>query len=385
MCEDSSGILWVGTAWGLNRMDKRTGHFTRFTTESSDSQNNSLLDNHVTSLLEDRKGFMWIGTFGGITKHDRVNEKWEYYTSREGLPGDIICGILEDETGCLWVSSNRGLLKLDPETENITTYGLHDGIQSQQFNTGAYFKTSEGQMFFGGVNGYNSFKPIDITKNPFIPPVVWTGFYIQNKKYDLGQPISSLRELRLYSRTGFITFEFAALCFFNPERNQFAFKLEGRDKDWIYTGPNRSLSFPSPSKREYILHVKAANPDGVWNEQGLSIPIRMIPPFWRTWWFITLVLAVSLSIILSWMRTRAKLRTAQTVKKENLEKVFKKFNITQREQEIITMILDGANNKDIEKKLFISSSTVRNHIYNIYQKLGIQNRIGLINLIKKQS
>jgi ligand-binding sensor domain-containing protein/DNA-binding CsgD family transcriptional regulator len=383
--EDSSGDLWVGTVWGLNRMDKKTGNFTRFTTESSDSQNNTILDNHIISVLEDKNGVIWIGTFGGISKYDRANEKWEYYTIQEGLPGDIICGILEDETGCLWVSSNRGFFKLDPETDRITTYGIYDGIQSQQFNRGAFFKTSEGQMFFGGVNGFNSFFPKDIKKNPFIPPVVWTGFYIHNKKYDLGQPLSSLNDLRLYSRTGFITFEFAALCFFNPEMNQFAFKLEGRDKDWTYTGPNRTISFQSPSKKKYILHVKAANPDGVWNEKGLSIPIYMIPPFWKTWWFITLTLAVVSFIILSWVRTRAKLRTAQTVKKENLEKVFKKYNITQREQEIITMILDGANNKDIEKKLFISSSTVRNHIYNIYQKLGIQNRIGLANLIKKQS
>ncbi len=111
----------------------------------------------------------------------------------------------------------------------------------------------------------------------------------------------------------------------------------------------------------------------------------MLPPFWKTWWFITLVFIVASFIILSWLRTRAKLRAARTVKKENLEKVFKKYNITQREQEIIIMILDGANNKEIETKLYISSSTVRNHIYNIYQKLGIQNRIGLINLIKKQS
>lgn len=382
--EDRSGDLWVGTVGGLNRMDKRTGHFTRFATESSNPQKNTLLDNHVTSLLEDRKGIMWIGTLGGISKYDRASEKWKHYTTREGLPGDIICGILEDETGCLWISSNRGLLKLDPETENITTYGLYDGIQAQRFNRGAFFKTSEGQMFFGGVTGYNSFDPKDIKKNPYIPPVVWTGFYILNKKFDLGQPLSSLKELRLYSEAGFITFEFAALCFLNPERNQFAFKLEGRDKEWTYTGPNRTLSFPSSLKKKYILHVKAANPDGVWNEKGLSIPIQMIPPFWKTWWFITSALAVALFIILSWMRTRAKLRTAQKVKKENLEKVFKKHNITQREQEIITMILDGANNKDIEKKLYISSSTVRNHIYNIYQKLGIQNRIELVNLIKKQ-
>lgn len=383
--QDHSMELWVGTTWGLNRRDKKTGSFIRFTSESADSRNDTVLDNHITSLLEDKNGVIWIGTFGGISKYDRACDKWEYYTIREGLPGDIICGILEDDTGCLWVSSNRGLFKFDPKTESITNYSLHDGIQSYQFNQGVFFKTRYGTMYFGGVNGYNRFDPKDVRKNPFIPPVAWTGFYVHNEKHDLGQPLSSLKEIHLYSRMGFITFEFAALCFINPEMNQFAFKLEGRDKEWTYTGPNRTISFPSLPKGEYILRAKAANPDGVWNEKGLSIPIKVIPPFWKTWWFTALALSVISLILLSWIRTRKKLKAAQTVKKENLEKVFNKYSITQREKEIIKMILGGASNKDIEDKLFISSSTVRNHIYNIYQKLGIQNRIELINLIKKQS
>lgn len=383
--QDRSGNLWVGTLWGLNRMDKQTGTFTRFTTESSESQNNTVLDNHITTILEDENSLMWIGTYGGINKYDKTLDQWEYYTTTEGLPGDIIGGILEDDTGCLWVSSNRGLFKFDPKTESITNYSLHDGIQSRQFNQGAFFKTRDGIMYFGGVNGYNRFDPKDVQKNPFIPPVAWTGFYVHNEKHDLGQPLSSLKEIHLYSRMGFITFEFAALCFINPKMNQFAFKLEGRDKEWTYTGPNRTISFPSLPKGEYILHVKAANPDGVWNEKGLSIPIKVIPPFWKTWWFMALALSVISLLLFSWTRTRKKLKTAQTVNKENLEKVFKKYSITQREKEIIKMILDGSSNKDIEDKLFISSSTVRNHIYNIYQKLGIQNRIELINLIKKQS
>ena len=382
--QDRSGELWIGTLWGLNRMDQKTGSFTRFTTESAEFRNETVLDNHITSLLEDKNGVIWAGSFGAISKYDRSHGKWEHYTLREGLPGDIICGILEDETGCLWVSSNRGLFKFDPQTENITNYSLHDGIQSRQFNQGAFFKTREGQMIFGGMNGYNRFDPKNIRKNHFIPPVAWTGFYLRNEKHDLGQPLSSLKEIHLYSKIGFITFEFAALCFINPEMNQFAFKLEGRDKEWTFTGPNRTFSFPNLSKGEYILRVKAANPDGVWNEKGLSIPIKVIPPFWKTWWFAALALSVISLIIFSWMRTRKKLRTAQTVNKENLEKLFQKYKITQREQEIIKMILDGASNKNIEDKLFISSSTVRNHIYNIYQKLGIQNRIELINLIKKQ-
>jgi DNA-binding CsgD family transcriptional regulator len=326
---------------------------------------------------------LWIGTFGGISRYDSANKEWKHYTTQEGLPGDIICGIMEDETGCLWVSTNRGLFKFDPKKEHITNYGLYHGIQSLQFNQGAFFKSRDGHMYFGGVNGYNRFVPQDIQNNPFLPPVAWTGFYVNNKKVNLDQSLSSKKDLSIYSRAGLITFEFAALCFTNPEMNQFAFRLEGREKEWTYAGPNRTISFSGLNKGNYTLCVKAANPDGVWNEEGFSLPIKSIPPFWTTWWFVALALAVISLILLSWVRTRSQLRASQAVEKENMENMVHKFNITKREQEIIRMILDGASNKDIENKLFISSSTVRNHIYNIYQKLGIQNRIELINLIKK--
>jgi len=383
--EDRSGALWVGTKWGLNKMNKKTGKFIQYLNNSKTFKRDTVIDNHITSFLEDSASIIWIGTFQGLNRYDRAKEKWKYYTTQEGLPGDIIYGILEDNTGNLWVSSNRGLLQFDPENESITNYGLHDGIQANKFNPGAFFKSSDGRMFFGGINGYNSFYPKNIKNNPFIPPVAWTAFYRHDKKRNFDQPLSSLRNVKLTYKADFITFEFAALCYAYPERNQFAYKLEGKDKDWVYAGPNRAISFSGLVKGEYILHIKASNPDGVWNEKGLSINIEIIPPFWKTWWFITFAAAVAVIIILSWVRMRTRLKSAQTVYKENLEKVFKKHEISSREQDIITLILDGASNKDIEKKLFISSSTVRNHIYNIYQKLNIQNRIELINLIRKQS
>jgi len=383
--EDSSGALWVGTAWGLNKMDKKTGKCIQFIKDSNNFKRDSIIDNQITSLFEDSQGIIWIGTFQGINSYDNAKGKWKYYPTQEGLPGDIIYGILEDKTGNLWISSSRGLGQFDPENESITNYSLHDGIQANKFNPGAFFKSSDGRMFFGGINGYNSFYPKNVKNNPFIPPLAWTAFYRHNKKMDLNQPLSFLRDLKITYKAGFITFEFAALCFINPEMNQFAYKLEGRDKDWVYAGPNRAISFSDLVKGEYVVHVKASNPDGGWNEKGLSINMKIIPPFWRTWWFLTFTASVAVVILLSWVRMRTKLKSAHTVHKENLEKVFNKYDITAREQEIITLILNGANNKDIEEKLFISSSTVRNHIYNIYQKLNVKNRIEFINQIRKQS
>ena len=164
--------------------------------------------------------------------------------------------------------------------------------------------------------------------------------------------------------------------------NQFAYKLEDRDMDWNYIGPNNTISFSSLSPGEYTLRVRAANPDGVWNEEGLSIQMKIIPPFWRTPWFLLLAVIAASSLLFSYFRMRKKFKVGRVAFEKNLERIFDKSKITPREQEIIRLILKGVSNKDIEKKLFISNSTVRNHIYNIYQKLKVQNRLELINLIK---
>jgi DNA-binding CsgD family transcriptional regulator len=241
----------------------------------------------------------------------------------------------------------------------------------------------DGWLYFGGINGFNSFVPHDIKINPFIPPIVWTALYWDNRKADLGRSLSSLKDLVLPYKADFVTFEFAALCYANPAMNQFAYRLEGRDDDWLYVGPNRAISLANLSHEEYTLRVKGANPDGVWNEEGLSIDIKIIPPFWRTRWFVFILLIVLAAMGFFVFRWRKGIQSIQLDYEKNLEKIFEKYKITPREQEIIDLIIKGASNKDIEKKLFISDSTVRNHIYNIYQKLDVQNRIELINFIRR--
>jgi DNA-binding CsgD family transcriptional regulator len=238
-------------------------------------------------------------------------------------------------------------------------------------------------MFFGGVNGYNSFYPADIKANPFVPPVVWTAFYRHNQKVSLGRSLASLLHLRLSYKFDFITFEFAALCYFNPPMNQYAYKLEGRDEDWIYLGPNRAVSFSNLDAGEYVLRVKGASPDGVWNEEGLSINIQVVSAFWRTGWFAAIVAALTAAGVMMLLRARKRLKTTLAAYEQNLEGFLERYKLSPREQEILRLILSGDSNKDIEKRLFISGSTVRNHIHNIYQKLEVRSRLELINLIRK--
>jgi len=310
-------------------------------------------------------------------------DRWKNYTLNEGLPGDMVFGILEDESDYLWLSTNRGISRFDPKTETFIAFSIHDGLQGNDFNPGACFKSPEGQMYFGGINGFNSFAPQNIQAHLYVPPVVWTAFYRSNTQIAIQQQsLSSSQKMSIYYKPSFITFKFAALHYTNPLMNQFAYKLEDRDMDWNYIGPNNTISFSDLEPGEYTLHVRAANPDGVWNEEGLSIQMKILPPFWKTPWFLLLfVIAVS-SLLFSYFRMKKKLKAGRVVFEKNLESIFAKYKITPREQEIIRLILGGASNKDTEKKLFISNSTVRNHIYNIYQKLEVQNRLELINLIR---
>jgi ligand-binding sensor domain-containing protein/DNA-binding CsgD family transcriptional regulator len=383
--EGRSGSLWVGTRSGLNRLDRSTGRFDRYVGDISTPPGTGPNDNIINCLHEDGAGILWVGTNGGLNRFDPVSNKWDYFVTKDGLPGAVVCGILEDEAGLLWVSTNRGLAKFDPRTVMFTAFGFHDGIQSNQFNTGACFRSADGRMFFGGANGFNVFNPVDVQKNPFVPPLVWTALYRNGEEVKLVKPVSSPASLKLSSEYDVYAFEFAALCYVMPSLNRFACKLEPRDPEWISLGAANTVAIPRLKPGEYQLHVKGSSPDGVWNESGFEIGIVLVPPFWRTTWFAALALLFVASGVATVARMWLKLRSAFMVVGERADTIIESYGLTEREQEILRLILQGASNKDIERKLFISGSTVRNHIYNMYQKLGVRNRLELINQIGKDA
>ncbi len=383
--EDRAGFLWVGTRSGLNRMDKTTGTCEHYIGDIKNPPGKSINDNIIHCIYEDGAGIIWVGTDRGLNRLDRKKGEWRYFSSRDGLPGDVALGILEDESGSLWVSTNLGLARFDLQAEVFTSFGTHDGIQGDQFNRGACFKNPGGRMFFGGVNGYNAFDPKAIKKNPFIPPVVWTAFLKNNQVMKLDESLSALPSLRLSYPIGVLTFEFAALYYANPALNQFSYMLEPRDRDWISLGSNNSISVSDIKPGDYMLRVRGTNPDGVGGEEGLQIRMKVAAPFWRTTWFAVIVLVFLVTGVISIVQMWRKLRSAYTVVGEDLEGTIEKYRLTTREKEILLLILRGARNKDIEKKLFISGSTVRNHISNIYQKLSVKSRLELVNLINKDA
>ncbi|MCJ7589676.1 MAG: diguanylate cyclase [Candidatus Aminicenantes bacterium] len=296
--EDRLGRIWVGTSGGgLNLFDENSRTFRHFTQNPGDTQ--SLSHNRLCSIMEDSKGRLWVGTQGGgLNLFHPETEKFTRYREKDGLPNDVVYGILEDGRGNLWLSTNKGLSRFNPEAGTFKNYDEDDGLPSNEFNGGSYFKNSSGELMFGGINGLVLFKPDEIRDVPFVPPVVITDFQIFNKSVPIGSgpdsksplpySITETRDLTLSHRDRVFTFEFAALNYIFSEKNQYAYKMEGFENAWNYVGTRRYASYTNLSPGRYTFRVKGSNNDGIWNEKGASIRVRIIPPFWKTPWFYAL-------------------------------------------------------------------------------------------------
>ncbi|MCK4836739.1 MAG: ATP-binding protein, partial [Candidatus Aminicenantes bacterium] len=295
--EDMNGDIWVGT-WngGVNRFDSDKKIFSHFKHDPNDS--NSISNNRVWTLFEDSSGVLWFGTYGGgLNRFDREKETFIRYDTNDGLANDVIYGILEDENGFLWISTNKGISRFNPKAETFTNYDVADGLQSNEFNRGAYFKDQDGWMYFGGINGVSMFHPEQIIDNSFIPQLVITSFKVMNQEVTLDWMVAQKEGIVFPYNLNFFSFEFAALDYTAPEKNQYAYLLEGVDSDWIYCGTRRYAAYTSLNPGNYIFRVKGSNNDGVWNEVGISIPITISPPFWKRWWFTLIWVSLIVMIL----------------------------------------------------------------------------------------
>jgi signal transduction histidine kinase/streptogramin lyase len=297
---DRDNQLWVGTyGGGLNRLDlndprSRDPQQAQFTIYRHDSANpDSLSNDAVFAMHQSPAGTLWFGTQGGLNRFDPQTQKFRAYREKQGLPNDTVLGILEDDDGYLWITTNNGLAKFDSRTELFTVYTAADGLQSNEFNSNAYFRSRDGTMYIGGVHGFNLFDPQNVKPNPVPPPLAITRFAVFNEPLDVD--LSGQTPIQLSYQQDFISFDFAALDFNTPQENQYAYKLEGFDQDWIDAGNRPYASYTNVPGGSYTFHVKGSNGDGVWNATGVSLPIEIAPPVWETWWFRAL--GISLLII----------------------------------------------------------------------------------------
>jgi PAS domain S-box-containing protein len=326
--EDARGLLWIGTNVGLNRFNRETQQFTRYLGNPEEPR--SISNSSVASVFSSSDGVLWIGTFGGgLNQYDSVSDTFLSYTKKDGLPNDVIYGILEDNRGNLWLSTNNGLSMFNPESKTFRNYYERDGLQSNEFNQSAYFKCRNGQLMFGGLAGFNLFHPNEIRKNIHVPPIIITDFKVFNESIKAGpnsllkKSIIETQKIKLSHRDYVFSFEFAALDYYYPPANKYAYMMEGIDKDWNLSGTRRFAAYTTLPSGNYVFKVKGSNNDAVWNEEPTSIRIIITPPIWQAWWFRIFAAAALVLLVLVVFRIRT-----HNIRKRNrlLEEINLKLN-----------------------------------------------------------
>ncbi|MEO8087241.1 MAG: two-component regulator propeller domain-containing protein [Bacteroidota bacterium] len=317
---DAENHLWIATDGGLFQYNLSNNTFKKINGGGSDPED--LPSQRIVCLHTDFQNHLWVGTNGGgICSYDAATNTFHSYTEKEGLASNTVHSIQSDPSGNLWISTNKGISRFDPKYIRFTNYDSRDGLSSDQFNETASMITADGFLFFGGLNGFNSFHPDSIRVNGLIPPITLTDFKLfdksllndnleTRKKFLSGVPMTFL-----YQENNF-SFEFAALNYISAEKNQYAVMLEGFDKTWVMLGTRNFVSYTNLDPGSYILRIKASNNDNVWNETGISVPIIITPPFFRTWWFrISLIIAITLLVYVYY---REHIRSIENKKEKEL-------------------------------------------------------------------
>ncbi|KGJ95229.1 ligand-binding sensor domain-containing diguanylate cyclase [Colwellia psychrerythraea] len=366
LADEDDGRLWVGTyGGGLNLFDPISNTSTVYKNEAG--QYDSISSNNIMAIFQDKKKNLWIGTQGGglnkISFQDRLNSKLKFtrYNRHNGLPSNTIYGILEDSNGNLWLSTNHGLTQFNPDTGKVLNFDSSHGLQGNEFNAGAFYKDPQDNFYFGGTNGLTIFNPVNIKPNSHVPPVVLTRFLKMNKTHLENSGLRNLNGIEIRYEDYFVAFEFAGLDFAEPSNNRYRYILEGFDEDWVEAGSLRRATYTNLPAGQYTFKVKAANNDGVWNEQGVRLAVVVQPPMWKSWWAYLIYTMASIGFIIMLIKIYL-----NKLKKEALYRLKLESEVQNRTRELQT----------VNQKLLNTSVTD--------QLTGLHNRRYLDDIIDKE-
>ena len=345
------GQLWIGTESGLNKVElSENGLPLSFLTYISHEK--------IYSLTEDENEHIWIGTFdNGLYKFDQYNNVFEHYTSADGLPSNTILGVMEANNKELWVSTNDGLCVYNPAQKTFSKYGHPSIIDNSEYNYNAYYKTTDGSMLFGGVNGYTQFSPELLSHNTYVPPIVLTLLKRNNKAVQVGDDsgilstdINDTESITFDYNEANFSVSFAALDFFSPENNHYATFMEGIDNEWNYAVGETEATYTLQREGTYVLKIKGGNNEGVYNPDVRTLEIIVLPPVWRTWWaylLYLLALGLVLAAVIRYFRLNGRLQLEKITnqQQEELHEVKMRFytNITHEFRTPLTLIVAPIN------------------------------------------
>ncbi|MCF8335058.1 MAG: SpoIIE family protein phosphatase [Bacteroidales bacterium] len=364
---DSNDTLWVATNKGFNKYLGSGKGFKQFRKKSL-ACHNCLASNEVLCLHEDSAGYIWIGTVGGLNRFNPRNEEFKTYTEQDGLPNNLIYAILEDDNGNLWLSSNMGITKFDPVSEIFLNFDIYDGLQAYEFNHLAAYKASDGEMFFGGISGLNSFYPDSIRRDTTIPNIEITSVEMVTNQEKRTHDLLATDSLTISYKNNLITIEFVSLDLMQPSQNKYAYRLEGVENEWVNIGNRRYATFSNLAPGEYTFRVKGSNNDNIWNDKGTSLHIIVETPYWQSDLALLIYGGLSISLlvlIFHWRNKRLKKKKQQRKERERFAQQIakQKEELTNKNKSITDSLLYA---KRIQEALLASNTDLNNLLKNSF-------------------
>ncbi len=342
------GFLWAGTGKGLNLLEIKTGRFKHYFFDKEVKHSS-----RIFTFYKDKQDILWLGTDYGLLRFNPKNGKYTNYTKQQGLPDNQIAGICQDSGGAFWLTTSKGLAKFNPATGQSTNFSVNDGLLNQEYLPGSIYQNKQGEIFAGGMKGLDYFIPEEIKINQQAPPVVLTNIKILNKPVKIGpkqilhNDIAYTKEITLQHQDYFFALEFAALDYSNPEKNTYAYKLEGFDSDWIYTSSaSRTAAYTTLPGGTYTFKVKGANADGIWNEKGTALKIIIVPPYWETTWFRLLIILLITGLVVLFykirtMRIKKRSRELRLMNHRLSEQIKERKRVEQEKEKLHAQLLQS--------------------------------------------
>ncbi|TYA74392.1 hybrid sensor histidine kinase/response regulator transcription factor [Seonamhaeicola marinus] len=329
---DTNDNLWLATVNGLFKIEKEGLVIKKIhplSNRINEAFGSAINANYILTVYEDSKKNIWIGTRGsGLCKYNTKKDEFKWYNKSNGLIEENVAAIIEDDDNNIWVSGNSGLTKIDDELLEFTNYTFNDGLLSNDFNFGSVFKDANGMLYFGNFKGLDYFNPNELNTNTKVPILHLTDFKLFNEKVipnseesPLTKVISETDSLTLTNSQSVFTIEYTGLNFTRPEKNNYAYYLEGYEDSWNYVGQKRSATYTNLDQGDYIFKLKASNNDGIWNENPLELKIKILPPWWKTNWAITTYILLFLfSIYLLNYLTQSRIKEKEQIRNERLQR-----------------------------------------------------------------